>query len=235
MSALTGSAALWYAGRATGIVALVLLTLVVVLGVVVKAKARVPGLPRFAVMGLHRRVSLIAVTFLALHVLSAVADSYVSIRLAAVIVPFASGYEPLPIGLGAVALDLGAAVLVTSLLRARTGWRPGRLGHGLGYARVPVAVVHSLTSAKDLRSGWLLAVTAGCVLAVAAAAGYRLARPGRTSGAGHVAGDVGRRGAGRRDGGGVLVDQRRDQGGVGAVHVVPVVDAVRGGAPGALE
>lgn len=71
-------------------------------------KVRVPGLPRFAVIGLHRRVSLIAVAFLAAHVLTAVTDSYVTIRPAAVVVPFTSGYEPLPVGLGVAALDLGA-------------------------------------------------------------------------------------------------------------------------------
>jgi len=254
MSGLTGSTALWDAGRATGIMALVLLTLVVILGVLVAGKVRVPGLPRFAVIGLHRRVSLIALAFLAVHVLTTITDSYVTIRLAAVIVPFTSGYEPLPIGLGAVALDFGAAVLVTSLLRARIGWRLWRLVHWLGYAAYPVAVAHSLTSAKDLRSGWLLAVTAGCVLAVAGPAGWRLAdarrdsrrqRPasrtawvtGQEPGsvAGHVPADVGGRRADRRDGDPVLVDQRRDQRRVGAVDVAPFVDAVGRSAAGARE
>jgi len=250
-----GSTALWYASRATGIVAMVVLTLVVVLGVVVAEKVRVPGLPRFAVIGLHRRVSLIAVTFLAVHVLTAVADSYVTIRLVAVLVPFTAGYEPLPVGLGAVALDLAIAVLVTSLLRARVGWRLWRLVHWLGYAAYPVAVVHGFTSAKDLRSGWLLLVTVVCVVAVAGAADRRLAAGRRHGGqrqrpasrsawvagtvpgsaADHVPGDIGGRGAGRRNGDGALVDQRRDQRRVGAVDVVPVVDAVGRGAPGARE
>jgi hypothetical protein len=72
--AFLGSGALWYVSRATGVVAMVLLAMVVVLGVVVSRRVRVPGLPRFAVAEPHRRVSLIAVVFLALHVLSAVTD-----------------------------------------------------------------------------------------------------------------------------------------------------------------
>jgi predicted ferric reductase len=92
MSALSQSAALWYASRATGIVAVVLLSLVVILGVLVSSKARLPGLPRFAVVALHRRVCLIAVLFVTVHVLTAVADSYVSIRLAAVVIPFTSAW-----------------------------------------------------------------------------------------------------------------------------------------------
>jgi predicted ferric reductase len=174
MSGLTRSAALWYASRATGVVALVLLSLVVVLGVLVNSKGRLPGLPRFAATGLHRSLSLIAVIFVTVHVLSAVLDSYVSISLAAIAIPFTSSYLPLEIGLGAAALDLGVAVLVSSLLRARIGRRAWRSVHWLAYAAYALALLHGITSAKDLRSGGLLALTAACVLGVGAAAGYRL-------------------------------------------------------------
>ncbi|MGH3155078.1 MAG: hypothetical protein ACRDNF_00665 [Streptosporangiaceae bacterium] len=117
---------------------------------------------------------MLGVVFLVIHVVTAVADSYVSIRLAAAIIPFTSSYEPLPIGLGAIALDLIAALVLTSLLRARIGRRLWRGVHWLAYAAFPVAVLHSVTSAKDLRSGVLLGLTAACVLSVAAAVGYRL-------------------------------------------------------------
>jgi methionine sulfoxide reductase heme-binding subunit len=174
MSGITQSTALWYTSRATGVVSMVLFSIVVVLGVTVNRQGRLPGLPRFAVTGLHRSISLIAVVFIAVHVLTAVFDKYVSIRLAAAIIPFTSGYMPLQLGLGAVALDLGIAVIVTSLLRARIGRRLWRTVHWLGYAAYPVALLHSLTSAKDLRSGGLLAVTAVCALGVTAAVYYRL-------------------------------------------------------------
>jgi predicted ferric reductase len=175
MSALTQSAALWYASRATGIVAVVLLSLVVILGVLVSSKVRLPGLPRLAVVALHRRICLIAVLFVAVHVLTAVADSYVSISLAAVVIPFTSAYRPLAVGLGAVALDLGIAVVGSSLLRARIGWRMWRRVHWLAYAAYPVAVLHGFISATDIRSGVLLAVTLACLAAVVGAIGYRLA------------------------------------------------------------
>ncbi|HEY2443691.1 MAG TPA: ferric reductase-like transmembrane domain-containing protein [Streptosporangiaceae bacterium] len=181
MSGITQSTAMWYASRATGIVSLVLFTLVVLLGILVNRQGRLPGLPKFAVTGLHRSVSLLAVVFLVIHVVTAIFDGYVSIQLAAAIIPFTSGYLPLPIGLGAIALDLIAALVITSLLRARIGRRLWRGVHWLAYAAFPVAVLHSITSAKDLRSGALLALTAGCVLSVAAAGCYRAtaARAGR--------------------------------------------------------
>jgi methionine sulfoxide reductase heme-binding subunit len=169
------STALWYASRATGVVCLVLFTAVVLLGLLVNRQGRLPGLPRFAVTGLHRSISLLAVVFLVIHVLTAVADSYVSIQLAAAVIPFVSSYEPVQLGLGAIALDLIAALVVTSLLRARLSRRVWRGVHWLAYAAFPVAVAHSITSAGDLRSGYLLGLTAVCVLGVAAAICYRLA------------------------------------------------------------
>jgi sulfoxide reductase heme-binding subunit YedZ len=175
VNGITESTALWYASRATGIVCLVLLTVVALLGILVNRQGRLPGLPRFAVTGLHRSISLLAVAFLAVHVITAVADKFVTIQLIAAVVPFTSSYLPFQIGLGAVALDLIAALIITSLLRAHLGRRLWRGVHWLAYAAYPVAVVHSITSAKDLRSGALLALTAGCVLSVGAAAGYRLA------------------------------------------------------------
>ena len=175
MTAITGSTALWYASRATGVVSLLLLSLVVMLGILVNRQGRLPGLPSFAVTGLHRSLSLLAVLFIAVHVATAVIDPYVTIGLAAVVIPFVSAYEPFWLGLGAVALDLIAALVVTSLMRARISRRFWRGIHWLAYAAWPVALVHSVGASPDLRSGGLLALAAGCALAVGAAGLWRLA------------------------------------------------------------
>jgi predicted ferric reductase len=175
VSGITQSTALWYASRATGVVTLVLFTVVVLLGILVNRQGRLPGLPRFAVTGLHRSISLLAAVFLAIHVLTAIADPYVTIQLIAAVVPFTSSYQPFQVGLGAIALDLIAALIITSLLRAHIGRRLWRGVHWLAYVSYPVAVLHGVTNAKDLRSGGLLVLTVGCVLAVAAAVCYRLA------------------------------------------------------------
>jgi len=179
MTGITGSTALWYASRATGVVTLLLLTTVVVLGILVNRQGRLPGLPGFAVTGLHRNVSLLAVAFLAIHVVTAIADPYVTIGLAAAVLPFASPYKPLWLGLGAISLDLVAALILTSLARARISRRAWRGIHWLAYAAWPLAVVHSLGSSPDARSGLVLGVLTGCVLAVAFALAWRLSRAAR--------------------------------------------------------
>jgi methionine sulfoxide reductase heme-binding subunit len=176
MHGITSSTALWYASRATGVVSLVLLSAVMIIGILVNRQGRLPGLPKFAVLGLHRNLSLLAVAFVAVHVITAVTDSFVSISLAAAVIPFVSAYEPFWLGLGAVSIDLMAALILTSLLRRFVGRRTWRAVHWLAYASWPVAVAHSIGSSKDLQNGALLGVAVACILAVAGALAWRLAR-----------------------------------------------------------
>ncbi|HSR22377.1 MAG TPA: ferric reductase-like transmembrane domain-containing protein, partial [Candidatus Eisenbacteria bacterium] len=147
--------ALWYLSRATGVVSLVLLTLVVLLGVTVNRQGRLPGLPRFAVAGLHRNAALLAVSLLVVHVGTAVYDPYVTIRWVDALVPFVSSYRPFWLGLGAFAVDLLLAVILTSLLRLSIPRRAWRATHWLAYAAWPVALVHGLGTGPDLRTGSL--------------------------------------------------------------------------------
>jgi methionine sulfoxide reductase heme-binding subunit len=179
MNGITGSTALWYASRATGVVSLLMLTAVVLLGVLVNRQGRLPGLPRFAVTGLHRSVSLLSVAFVAVHVGTAIADPYVSIRLAAAVIPFTSAYETFWLGLGAVSLDLIAALIVTSLARAHISRRAWRGVHWLAYAAWPVALAHSIGSSSDMQRGVLLWVAVGAALAVGGAVSWRVVRAAR--------------------------------------------------------
>ena len=167
--------AFWYASRATGIVALLLLTAVLVLGILVSRQGRLPGLPRFAVTDIHRNLSLLSVAFIAIHVLTAVADTYVHIPLISAVIPFASGYERLWLGLGAVSLDIMLAMIVTSLLRGRLNRVLWRAVHLLAYASWPIAFAHSIGSSKDLQQGWMLVLAIGYAMIIVAAVVWRLA------------------------------------------------------------
>ncbi|HEX3908774.1 MAG TPA: ferric reductase-like transmembrane domain-containing protein [Mycobacteriales bacterium] len=168
------SSVLWYLSRSTGMVLLVLLSFTAVLGILIHSRARVQWLPSFAVTGLHRNASLLAVVLLVIHVATAVLDPFVSISWLSVVVPFTSHYEPVWMGLGALSLDIMLAVVVTSLLRERIGHRTWRAVHVLNYAMYPLAVVHGIGAASDLQSGVLLLISVVCVAAVAGAAGWRL-------------------------------------------------------------
>ncbi|MFD3314068.1 ferric reductase-like transmembrane domain-containing protein [Streptomyces sp. NPDC058694] len=178
---MTDDSVLWYANRATGAVCLVLFTVVVLLGVAVRLRTRLPGLPRFGTVTLHRTISLSATAFLAIHIATAVIDGYVDITALDVLIPFASDYQPLWLGLGTVALDLMLAVLITSLLRARLGHRTWRAVHWLAYASWPVALIHGIGIGTDTGTDWMLWLTVTCVAAVLTAFTVRVTQAARAS------------------------------------------------------
>lgn len=165
---------LWYATRATGLVALLMLTASVLLGLLAAGRFSGDRWPRFLTQGLHRNVSLLVVVFLTLHVASTVLDTYTSIPLTAAFVPFTSGYKPPWLSLGAVALDLLVALIVTSLARERLGYRAWRVLHWLAYACWPVAVAHGLGIGTDRSATWVIALTIGCMGCVGVAVTWRV-------------------------------------------------------------
>jgi methionine sulfoxide reductase heme-binding subunit len=189
LAAGSGPSPLWYATRATGVVALILLTLSVAFGVAGAARYSAPALPRLIRSGLHRNISLLAVVFVGAHVITTVLDSYTSISLVNAFVPFTSTYRSLWLGLGAIALDLLLAIVITSLLRSRLSHRTWRSVHWLAYVSWPIALWHGLGTGTDTRLSWLLAVEAACLVAVAATVWWRLrlARPGSLRSAGLAA------------------------------------------------
>ena len=172
---ITSSTPLWYATRATGLVALVLLTASMALGLLSSVRFQRPAWPRFVTLGLHRNLALLALGFTAVHVLTTVLDSFVSIPLQDAFIPFISSYRPIWVGLGAIALDLMLALIVTSLLRTRMGLRSWRIVHWTAYLCWPVAVLHGLGTGTDTPVRWVLALTACCLLAVTALTLWRLA------------------------------------------------------------
>jgi methionine sulfoxide reductase heme-binding subunit len=168
------STSLWYATRASGIMALILLTLTMVLGLTTTTRARARNWPGFAQQEMHRRISMIAVVFLGIHVVTSVLDTYVNIGWVAIVLPFTSAYGRFWVGVGAVALDLMLAVFVTSLLRARM--RPGtwRAVHWLAYLCWPIALAHTFGMGTDSREGWVIILGVACVASVGAALAWRL-------------------------------------------------------------
>ena len=168
------SGAVWYLMRASGVVTLLLLTSTFMLGISTTSRLRTSRLPGFTVLGLHRSFSLLAVVFLAVHVVTAVADPYAAVGIAAVFVPFVAGRSAFWVGLGAVSLDLMLALIATSLLRARLGLRAWRGVHWLAYIAWPLAIGHSLGMGSDTATLWMRVLAGGCVALVGGALAVRL-------------------------------------------------------------
>ncbi|MDQ6880349.1 MAG: ferric reductase-like transmembrane domain-containing protein [Candidatus Dormibacteraeota bacterium] len=165
---------LWYTTRGAGAVSLMLLSAVVVLGVLSTLRFESRGWPRFLTTGLHRNISLMALVFLALHIVTAVVDPFTHLGWLAAVIPFSSYYRTFWLGLGTVAFELLVAISVTSLVRGLIGHSAWRAIHWLAYASWPVAVVHSFGTGTDAWSAWMLVIDVVCIVAVLAAVVARL-------------------------------------------------------------
>ena len=171
LAALAGPTPMWYATRASGYTALVLLSASVVLGVLTSSRESRRDWPRFVVQSLHRNLSLLVGVFLVIHILTSVIDPFAKLTFVDAFVPFIATYRPLWLGLGVVGFELLIAITATSLMRHRLGWRSWRFVHLFAYASWPVAVIHGLGTGTDTKSLWALAAGRGV-----RARGHRRAR-----------------------------------------------------------
>ena len=184
LAAAANGKTFWFVTRGLGVGALLLLTASVALGVLTTVRVKSTRWPRFVTAGLHRNLTLLAIGFVAVHVVTTVLDGYTSIGLKDAVIPFLSSYRPVWLGLGAISFDLLLILVATSLLRERIGYRLWRYVHWLAYASWPVALVHALGTGSDARVGWMRLVGIGCVSVVMLAALARFAlRPGLPKGA----------------------------------------------------
>lgn len=166
-----GSNPLWYVTRASAVVAFLLLTVTFALGLAAtKRGLATPAWPRFATQQLHRNVSLLALAFLVVHIVTTLADSYVYVGWWAWIVPGVSGYRTVWVALGTLSFDLIAVLVVTSLLRDRMSAATWRTVHWAAYAAWPLAFVHFLGTGTDAAGGrWGLYLDIACFLVLAVA------------------------------------------------------------------
>lgn len=164
----------WFATRGAGVVSLLLFTAVMCIGIVTTMRWQSTQWPRFLTAELHRSLALMSVVFLVVHIVTAIVDPFTHLGLAAAVVPFASSYRPLWVGLGVVSVDLGLAVLATSLLRAHVGPRLWRAIHWLAYGSWPLAMLHTIGSGSDAKATWMLAIDVICGGAVLLAVVWRI-------------------------------------------------------------
>ncbi len=176
MHVIASSTAVWYAARAGGVVAYLLVSASVLAGLLLAGKATVPGFPRFAVEDVHRFLGLLAGLFVGVHVGAIVLDTVVPFSLMQILVPFTAAYRPLATGLGVVALELLVAVAATNRLRSRLPYRIWRRAHYLTLAVWFLATTHGILAGTDRDQTWLLWLYAVTVALVTGAGAVRFGR-----------------------------------------------------------
>ncbi|HEY6960933.1 MAG TPA: ferric reductase-like transmembrane domain-containing protein [Gaiellaceae bacterium] len=169
------STTLWYFARSSGIVAYLLLSASVLVGVLMAGKARFTW-PRFAVVEVHRFLAILMGVFVALHGGALLLDTVVPISLPQTVVPFTSPYRPFAVGLGSTAMLLIAAVGVSNALRTRLPYGAWRRLHYLTLPAWLLASLHGVLAGTDGGDPWFAAIAGGTFAAVAVAVYSRFLR-----------------------------------------------------------
>ena len=170
---MTAAHIAWYTVRASGYTALVLLTLSMVLGLLLSLNIRSARWPRFLTNDLHGFTTLVALVFIAVHLVATVLDPFMHFGLAGALVPFASTYRTIGMAAGIVAGYLMLAVWITSRLQRRIGWRTWRTLHYAVFGVYVLAVAHTLLTGEDGATSWGRWITIGSVVLVSALTALR--------------------------------------------------------------
>ena len=173
---LTSSPVDWYAARAAGVVAYLLLSLVVVLGTTMAGKKPLRRWPKFALEEVHRFAGLLVGAFIGIHILAIAIDAWLPFSIGSLVIPLLAGYRPLWVALGIVAAELLVALAVANHYRDRLRYRSWRRAHYLNFAVWAAATLHGIGSGTDRSTPWLLALYGLAITAVTLSTGVRLLR-----------------------------------------------------------
>lgn len=176
----------WLVGRASGIVALGLITLTVLLGLTMSTRLlRRPGIGR-KLVGLHEHLALVGLGAISLHGLAILADPWLRPGLSGVMVPFTIVYRPLFTGLGIIGGYLAALLGLSFYVRRRIGVKLWRRLHRVTLLVWVLGVAHTLGAGSDAATVWLRAFVLLPAIPVAYLSTLRLlqsarCRPGQTA------------------------------------------------------
>jgi sulfoxide reductase heme-binding subunit YedZ len=144
----------WLASRSAAIVAFLLITAAVVLGLLMASKlARRPGLNR-KLMKVHEQIALAALVAIGLHGVLLLGDAWLKPGITGITIPFTLGYRPLWTGMGIVAGYLALLLGPTYYWRRKIGTKRWRQIHRATVVVFVLAVAHSLGSGTDGASTW---------------------------------------------------------------------------------
>lgn len=181
---LTSNPAAWYAARAGGVVAYLLLTVVVLLGLQMSGRRRIDRWPRIAIEDLHRFAAFAAGSFVVIHIVAIAIDSYLPFSLKSMVVPFISRYRPAWVGIGIVAAELMLAVAIANRLRGRVlSYSAWRKTHYATFVVWGAATIHGIASGTDRSSIWLIAIEVAAAGAVIGMTTWRVLQPRMREGA----------------------------------------------------
>ena len=144
----------WLASRASGLVALVLVTISVGLGLAMAGKVmRRPGLSR-KLLAIHEHTALAGIVAIAVHGITLLGDPWLHPGVSGVTVPFAMGFRPVWTGLGIIAGYLAALLGLSFYARKRIGPRLWRKAHRATIVVYVLGLAHAIGAGTDASAVW---------------------------------------------------------------------------------
>lgn len=148
----------WLVSDASGIVALVLISLSVVVGLAMAARVLKRPDVRRASARLHEHVAVAALAAIAAHGLTLLGDHWLRPGWRGITIPFALAYRPGFTGIGVIAGYIAVLLGPSFYLRRRIGARRWRKLHrGIVVVWI-LSVVHALGAGSDASKLWLRVV-----------------------------------------------------------------------------
>jgi methionine sulfoxide reductase heme-binding subunit len=148
----------WITSRAAGIVALLLSSVSVCVGLLMGGRILKGRQPDLRVT--HEALSLATLAALAVHGLTLIGDGFLHPSLGDVAVPFLSGYKTLWTSMGIVAFWAMLLLGLSYYARTRIGTQRWRKLHRFTALAWILGLAHSLGEGTDAGQTWFLAMTA---------------------------------------------------------------------------
>lgn len=166
----------WLGSRALGIVALLLVSLSVGVGLALSTRVgRRPGAAaRFKVV--HEAVALVSLVAIAGHGLLLLGDGFLHPTVAQIAVPFTMAVAPFWTGLGVLAGWLATAFTLSFYVRSRIGVKLWRRLHRWTVLVFLLGLAHALGTGSDAGTRWFPAMLLLAALPVVLLGGLRLVR-----------------------------------------------------------
>lgn len=144
----------WLASRASGLVALVLVTVSVFIGLAMAGKVmRRPGLAK-KLLAVHEQTALAGLVAIAVHAIALLGDPWLHPGVAGVTVPFALGFKTFYTGLGVIGAYLAVLLGLSYYARRRLGAGLWRKAHRATIVVYLLGLVHAVGAGSDASAPW---------------------------------------------------------------------------------
>jgi sulfoxide reductase heme-binding subunit YedZ len=170
---MTGGHEFWLISRSSGVVALVLIAISVLIGLTLAAGLGGPPTRRRALVTFHEQTALAGLIAIAVHGVALLGDGFLEPGITGITIPFVLDYRPVYTGLGILGGYLAEFLVLSFYARMRLGgkrWRSVLRATPLVYV---LGLIHTLGSGTDAQSSWLQAFMLATTVP---AAGLLLAR-----------------------------------------------------------